>query len=344
MALADPDTAQAASGPRPGRRSGQRAVALSVYGAAFLAWWLLVGLPTDPVVAFFWLWGATVAWGCDRPWRSHLAFARDWVPIVVLLVAYDISRGIADNLQPPHVTEMITGDRLLFGGEVPTLWLQEHLYDPDRIHWWDVLASWVYFSHFVASLTTAVVLWLHSRALWAAFMRRWFALTALGLATYFAYPAAPPWWAAREGYLEPVLRVSSRGWEAIGLQSAGKLLNYGQALSNPVAAMPSLHSAFALLVVAFFFSRVGRRWVLLLLAYPAAMTFTLVYTGEHYVVDVLLGWAYVGLSFALVGAGERWWRRRGVPGPESARLDDLAPAAGAPAATGPAAGAPPLRR
>ena len=51
-----------------------------------------------------------------------------------------------------------------------------------------------------------------------------------------------------------------------------------------------------------------RRWWPLLLCYPLAMTFTLVYAGEHYVIDVLVGWVYVGLAFrssagrALVGA------------------------------------------
>jgi membrane-associated phospholipid phosphatase len=40
------------------------------------------------------------------------------------------------------------------------------------------------------------------------------------------------------------------------------------------------------------------------------MTFTLVYSGEHYVIDVLVGWAYVGLTFLFVGLGERLWSRR----------------------------------
>ena len=42
-------------------------------------------------------------------------------------------------------------------------------------------------------------------------------------------------------------------------------------------------------------------------AYVLAMGLTLVYTGEHYVIDVLVGWVYVGLTFALVAAFEAWW-------------------------------------
>jgi membrane-associated phospholipid phosphatase len=65
-----------------------------------------------------------------------------------------------------------------------------------------------------------------------------------------------------------------------------------------------------MMAVAFFLPLVRRRWWPLLLAYPLAMTFTLVYTGEHYVADVLVGWLYVALTFTVVGLGERWWARR----------------------------------
>jgi membrane-associated phospholipid phosphatase len=104
-----------------------------------------------------------------------------------------------------------------------------------------------------------------------------------------------------------VSRISGRAWNAIGLHGAGNLLNAGQLAANPVAAMPSLHTAFALFVVVFFLPRVRRRWWPPMLAYPLAMTFTLVYTGEHYVIDVLVGWVYVGLTFAVVAMFEAWW-------------------------------------
>jgi hypothetical protein len=294
---------------------------MAAWVVAFVAGWLLIGLPTDPLYAFFWLWAATVAWRIHLPWRQHLVFARDWLPVVILLAIYNVSRGFADDYFDPHVTELIHADEWMFGwatgGQIPTIWLQQHLYHPD-VRWYDVIASFVYFSHFVAALTAAVVLWLKSRPRWAAFMRRWFALSLAGLITYFAYPAAPPWWASVEGFLPvEVLRISNRGWQEFGLHGAGNTLNVLQLASNPVAAMPSLHTAFALFVVLFFLPSVKRRWWPLLLAYPLAMTFTLVYTGEHYVIDVLVGWAYVVGVFLLVGAGERWWaaRRARVAGP-----------------------------
>jgi membrane-associated phospholipid phosphatase len=292
----------------------RRLVAMSVWAALFVAAWVPVGLPTDPVYVFAWLWGAVVAWNSHRPWREHLRFARDWSPAVALLVVYTLSRGYADRGVVPHVLEMLTADVRLTGwatgGLPPTLWLQHHLYDPDTIHWWDVGVSFVYFSHFVVTPAIALVLWLRNRRHWAAFMRRWIALSAAGLATYFAYPAAPPWWAAQYGVIGQVARISTRGWDVIGLHGAGNLLNAAQLdASNPVAAMPSLHSAFALLAAAFCAPLVGRRWWPALVAYPLAMAFTLVYSGEHWIIDVLAGWGYAAGVLALVGGAERWWVR-----------------------------------
>ena len=63
---------------------------------------------------------------------------------------------------------------------------------------------------------------------------------------------------------------------------------------NLVAAVPSLHSAFTMLVALFLWPRVRRLLRPFLLLYPLAMGLTLMATGEHYFFDVLLGWIYAG--------------------------------------------------
>jgi membrane-associated phospholipid phosphatase len=305
----------------PPNNAPRRVAAVAGWTVLFAVACELVGLPTDPVYVFAWLWAATVAWNSHLPWREHLRFGRDWAPAVLLLAVYTVSRGYADRGAVPHVLEMLGADvgtwGWITGGLPPTVWLQDRLYDPGAVHWWDVAASFVYFSHFVLTPAIAVVLWLRDRASWAAFMRRWIALSAAGLATYFLYPAAPPWWAAQYGLIPSVHRLSTRGWDAIGLHGAGNLLNAAQLdASNPIAAMPSLHTAFALLAVAFFAPRIRQRWWPLLAAYPLAMTFTLVYGGEHWIIDVLIGWCYVAIVLAVVGGAERWWRTVGGFGPQ----------------------------
>ncbi|MEV0838155.1 phosphatase PAP2 family protein [Actinocatenispora sera] len=297
--------------PKPdGTSRRRRIIGLTVVGLLFVGWCVTVGLPTDPVLASIWLWVLTIGWNNGRHWTHHLRFLRDWLPVLVFLVLYSYSRGWAyTSTTVPHVYEMLTIDRALFG-VIPTVWLQQHLYDPNHIYPWDVGVSFVYFSHFLTVYIVAAVLWLRNRAAWGAFMRRWMLLTFAGVSTYILWPAAPPWWAAKYGLIEPVARLSSRGFNAIGLHGAGNMLNHAQLGANPVAAMPSLHFAFSLCVAGFFMTRLRKRWIPLLALYPLAMAFTLSYCGEHHVTDMIVGALYVLASFVLVSVGERLWRRR----------------------------------
>jgi PAP2 superfamily len=291
----------------------RRRVAVSAYAVLLLAWFVLVGLPTDPVVVFAWLWLVAIAWNIEAPPRQHLGFARDWWPALALLMGYMYSRGLADELGVPvHVTSAIRFDEWMFGGTLPTAALQDAWCgDPctwsSRGDWYDTIFATTYYSHFFVGLTVAIVLWLRSRDAWLPYMRRYIGLNLVGLVCYIAYPLAPPWWASNRGYLdEPVERITSRGWDAVGLQSARLDLGPDMLVGNPVAAMPSLHTAVATLVALYGIARLRHpaRW--LLLAYPALMSLTLVYTAEHYVIDLLAGYVAAVLVMVAASAWERW--------------------------------------
>jgi hypothetical protein len=225
---------------------------------------------------------------------------------MILLSAYDFTRGAADSLGiGVHVDAMIDFDRFLFFGTTPTEWLQAHVNDPTVVNWLDVAFTLIYTSYFVVPFTVAGFLWARDRLEFLRFSRRIVTLSAAGLATYIAFPAAPPWMAADMGLLHGVARTTSEGWQVIGGGTAG-LFDEGQASVNLVAAVPSLHSAFTMLVALFLWPRVRRPLRPLLLLYPLAMGLTLMATGEHYFFDVLLGWMYAG---SVMGAWA-WWERR----------------------------------
>lgn len=294
------------------------------------------GLPRDQVQIIAWVWAAAVVWGVGRPWRRQIEFLRDWIPVLAVLLAYQYSAGVADIMgMPVHVDFAIDVDKAMFAGVLPTHWLQAHLYR-SQVQWYDAVLSVVYFSHFVTCLTIAAVLWFRDRVTWASFMRRFLIASVLGVVGYILFPAAPPWWAATHDYISAVPRLTGRGWDLLGIPTAGAVISHGQARGNALAAIPSLHAAFSLLSVVFFMPRIHKRWWPLMLAYPAAMGFGLVYFGEHYVTDLILGWLLIGAVLIGVHRGECWWAQRRSASEESAQAG-RAPDAPVPAEQSPTA-------
>jgi hypothetical protein len=271
---------------------------------SFVVTSLLAGLPTDRVVLLGWILAGLVLHAVTDSWRRVGRLLVDWVPLAALLLAYDASRGFADGLgMPVHVTEPAAVDRWLAGGVLPTVWLQEHW----QADWWSAVATLVYGSHFVVTPLVLGVLWARNRPLWGRYARRVVALSAAGLLTYVLYPAAPPWLAAKDGVVEPLDRLSGSGWEVLGLPRAGALLADGQGQVNQVAAVPSLHTAFAVLPCLVLIPLARRVWQrVVLVGYAVVMPLVLVWAGEHYVIDTVLGALYAALVCVLLTwAGRR---------------------------------------
>jgi membrane-associated phospholipid phosphatase len=284
-----------------------RPYALGLYLVGLVFWTAAYGIPTQRELVILWTCGALACVSIGRPPREILQLVLDWLPIVAVLWAYDLTRGAADSLGiGVHYHPMIDFDKFVFGGQVPTVWLQERLHDPNAVGGWDVAFTLVYTSYFIVPFALAGWFWARDRLAFQRFTRRLVTLALCGLATYIAFPAAPPWMASERGLIEPIHRSVGRGWEVISVGTAS-LIDKGQASSNLVAAVPSLHTAFTTLVALFLWNRVRRRGLRpLLLLYPLAMGLTLMATGEHWFFDVALGWIYAGG----VMAGWAWWERR----------------------------------
>jgi hypothetical protein len=311
----------------PAVAAGPRWLARILFLALAGLWAVRIGVPADRISLFVWLWLAAVMWRWGVPLRNHLAFAKDWWPAFAILVFWTYSRGLADNLGAPiRVSPPIEADRWLGLGELPTQRLQDVLCapsctDPSVGAWYDTIFTATYLTHFVTGMTIAFVLWLRSRHQWAAWLRRFIALNLVGLAICVAYPMQPPWMASMGGHIDPeVSRLTGRGGSVLGVHVSQMVMG---PIGNQVAAMPSLHAGTAALVALFAVSRLRSPWRWLTLAYPLMMGFTLVYYGEHYVVDVLAGYALA----AAVQLGVSWWERRSARPGQRRRRDDASPRA-----------------
>jgi hypothetical protein len=303
---ASEEAAPAARRWRPSRLQ----VAWGLWTLIVLAVIVRWGVPTGRSNVFLILGLALVAAGAGTP-RTVGKVVRDWAPLFAMLTAYDMLRGQADQWGSVHILPQIHVDEWLFGGNAPTVLLQHALFTPGRLQWWDYVMFLVYLSHFFVGLIVAALLWKFAYHRFHRYATMFVGLSFAAFATYALYPAAPPWLASQLPHaLAPTAKVIDEIWVHIGLHQGASVFSARGNLANPVAAVPSLHSAYPFLLMLFFWRWAGRwRWFLPL--YPLAMGFTLVYTGEHYVFDILLGWLYATVVFVVVNlVADAWARRR----------------------------------
>jgi hypothetical protein len=312
-----------------------RALLIVAYVILALASLGFSGVPVDREQVVLVIVGGLALSCIGRPRREMVRIAFDWLPFTLALAVYDLARGLARVIgRPIAYTWQIKVDKFLFLGHVPTEWLQAHFYSPNHIRWYDVIGSLIYMSYFIVPFVVAGYLWRRDWPAWRAFATRFVVIAFVSAAWFAIQPTAPPWAAARDHNLlqlnlcpagssnTPVpgqafcngKAKSSRGLEVIGLHQATKLVDKGRASSNDYAAIPSLHTGFSVLVAVTLLPILKRKWAKwLALAYPFAMVLSLVYNGEHYVVDTLIGAAVVLIISALESATrarrQAYWAR-----------------------------------
>lgn len=215
--------------------------------------------------------------------------------LALVYVGYAASRVLADDSLAPAVARavrILDLERTLHLDVEADLnrWFLEH----DTI---GVAASFHYASaHYL--LTLLVVVWLYARHR-AAYGPARLALvgaTGVALLAYLVMPTAPP--RLMDGWTDLLAVHSATGWWG-GEASAPQGLGW---LTNQLAAFPSMHAGWALWV-ALAVSHVTRRRAVATLAWAHALVTAVVVvgTGNHWVLDVVAGWAVVLIAWRTVG-------------------------------------------
>jgi membrane-associated phospholipid phosphatase len=142
-------------------------------------------------------------------------------------------------------------------------------------------------SHFVIPVIVAINLWYEKHEQYWYFVVDLLVLSYLGFITYVIFPAAPPWWATKYGYLRDQSVTLAPYFHPELAEVEGP---------NPLAAMPSLHMAYPSFISIFVYYAFGRKnkWIFLL---PIAVGFSAVYLGHHYVIDLIAGFVYALTTF-----------------------------------------------
>lgn len=297
-------------------RVSLRRAGLAVYFAVFLYSIVAYGIPVDRIAVLLWMLGAFLVASIGRSRADNAQMIRDWLVLVAIYMAYDYSRGTADQWGiGVNYTLLRDIDRFIFFGHDPGVWMQQQLLKSDP-RWYDVGGAIVYMLHFVLPVVPLAVLRVRQRTEWIRYVRRFSLTLGIAVSVFILFPAAPPWMSSEKGYFPPIQRITGRGWWELNLKTVSKTLDRGAAVLNAVAAMPSLHAGLSLLA-ALWFTRNAATWIrIVALLYPLAMTAALVYFGEHYVIDCLFGFAVVIAAWKIADV---WESKRTVSSP----LDQL---------------------
>jgi hypothetical protein len=226
-------------------------------------------------------------------------FLRDWVPIFVGLALYLMTKSAVPDLgMKVHYTPQIDADRVLGFGTLPTTWLQSHLYRGGTGPL-EVFSLVMYASHFLAPLILAFLLWAFwERRGFAEMLFGILAVSILGEITFLLAPTAPPWLAAQQGLIEPVKPILTDALYAVHLDALA-VEKGDPSKYNVVAAIPSLHAAWPVICLLVIRKYRLPGWLFATqLALTIGVLFAIVYMGEHYLVDAL-----VGILYAFVA----WW-------------------------------------
>lgn len=157
----------------------------------------------------------------------------------------------------------------------------------------DFIAGISYLSWVPGPIAFAIILFFQKKTKWCVHFTLCFLLcNIIGFCIYYAHPAAPPWYVLKYGF-EPIFDVPG---------NVGGLLRFDQLIGIPVfqsiysgnsnifAAVPSLHSAYMLIATCYaIMSKQSKILIAVCGFLTLGIWFTAVYSGHHYLIDVILG-------------------------------------------------------
>ena len=253
-------------------------------------------LPRSHARTRWWIEALTVAWLC---WVydaiTNLAPLR-------LHTALTHAQDILSVEQSLHIDPEHALDRWLAGHQTLGLLVSDY-YDN---------------AHFVVTLGLLGWLWWRRSDIYGLLRNSLVLANVIAFLVFWLFPVAPP--RMLPGFVDVVATTHAIGsWHTGALASA----------ANQLAAMPSLHIAWAVWCTVVLWRISTRPWVrALAVIYPFVTAFAVLATGNHYVLDIIGGLVAITVSLLIVWLMGRLpqWRKIGVGrGRRPLAASDLSP-------------------
>jgi hypothetical protein len=161
--------------------------------------------------------------------------------------------------------------------------LQSTILGSEQIVW--CLNRYYFLAHFIGSI--AFLSWLYVRHFdhYGRVRRVMFGTTFTALALHVLFPLAPPRWFPDMGFVDTLQTYGPRIYDSEAITST----------ANQIAAMPSLHVAWALIGAWAIIKASASPWRWATIAHPLIMTAAVVLTANHWWLDAFAATALVVL-------------------------------------------------
>ena len=255
----------------------------------YLLWMSIVGdLKSDHfLLVAIWL---TVFYASEKTRRFVLGFS----VFIIFWILYDSMRIVPNyKVSSPHIAEPYNLEKLLFGikhlGKILT---PNEYFLVVNNSVLDFLSGFFYLNWMPVPIGFGIYLYLTNKKLFLEYSLAFLLVNIIGFVIYYLYPAAPPWYIQKYGF---ELRVGVPGnraglWrfdELVGVPVFKSIYNKN---ANVLAAMPSLHAAYPVIVFYYAYKKgVSRLAMFFFLIFLLGIWFSAVYSSHHYVIDVLAG-------------------------------------------------------
>jgi hypothetical protein len=212
-------------------------------------------------------------------------------------LAYRIVRTLVSsdaNVAFAHAMDLISIERTMHVFVEPSI---QTWASGSRVLMW--ICSWLYVNAQTTITFTALfyIYLRHNRNFY--FVRNMFMIAmAIALVGYVVFPTAPPRFLPEWGFTDTVAQLTG-----MHLSHASASMS---ALFNPYAAVPSMHVADAVMI-GWSLARLAKHSIARILwaVYPFLITFVIIATANHFIIDALLG----ALTAGVAASGARWLAR-----------------------------------
>ncbi|MDQ6608982.1 MAG: phosphatase PAP2 family protein [Bacteroidota bacterium] len=262
-------------------------VAAIITVSYFLLSYVLIGFKTDQILLAGFV---NLCYFASHPTRR---FILGFSIFIVYWIVFDYMKAFPNyRFNTVHIQSLYEWEKSWFG-----ITYNEVLITPNEyflLHTTtllDVLAGIFYLCWVPLPLLFAGILFYKNKTLFFQFSLTFFLVNIIGFIGYYIYPAAPPWYVAKNGFDF----VASTPGNTAGLARFDSFFGvsifrglYAKS-SNVFAAMPSLHAAYLVIVLFFGIKSNLRGWNILFAIVMLGIWFAAVYSSHHYILDVLAG-------------------------------------------------------